>query len=80
MNDEEITDLEEKSNEQSEEEGEEGEEKIDKSDNKANKKSDEDSSCQSEDEQIKKVLSGKINNIQINDLRKMIIEKRKNKK
>ena len=88
MNDEEITDLEEKSNEESEEEreerekgeeGEEGEEEINQSDNEANKISDENSSCESEDEQIKKLLSGKINNIQINDLKRMLIEKRKDK-
>ena len=85
-NDEEITDLEEKSNEESEEEereegeeGEEGEEEINQSDNEANKISDENSSCESEDEQIKKLLSGKINNIQINDLKRMLIEKRKDK-
>ena len=77
MNDEEITDLEEKSNEESEEE--EGEEEINQSDNEAKKISDENSSCESEDEQIKKLLSGKINNIQINDLKRMLIEKRKDK-
>ena len=76
MNDEEITDLEEKSNEESEEEGEE---EINQSDNEAKKISDENSSCESEDEQIKKLLSGKINNIQINDLKRMLIEKRKDK-
>ena len=43
------------------------------------KKSDEDSSYEKENEQIKKLISGKINNIQINDFRKMLIEKRKNK-
>ena len=67
-NDEEITDLEEKSNGESEEEGE-----IDQSDHEANKISDEDSSFESQDEQIKKLLSGKINNIQINDIKKMLI-------
>ena len=85
-NDEEITDLEEKSNEESEEEEEreeggegEEEEEIDQSDKEDNKISDENSSCESEDEQIKKLLSGKINNIQINDLKRMLIEKRKDK-
>ncbi len=54
-------------------------EEINNNDNEVHKTSDEDCSFESDDEQIKKLLSGKINNIQINDLNDMLIEIRKNK-
>ena len=57
----------------------EEEEEINHIDNEVYKISDEESSYESDDEQIKKLLLEKINNIQINDLKKMFIKKRKNK-
>ena len=54
-------------------------EEINNNDNEVHKTSVEDCSCESYDEQIKKLLSGKINNIQMNDLNDMLIDKRKNK-
>jgi len=54
-------------------------EEINNNDNEVHKTSDEDCSFESDDEQIKKLLLEKINNIQINDLKKMFIKKRKNK-
>ena len=54
-------------------------EEINNNDNEVHQTSDEDCSFESDDEQIKKLLSGKINNIQINDLNDMLIEIRKNK-
>ena len=57
----------------------EEEEKINHIDNEVYKMSDEESSYESDDGQIKKLLLEKINNIQINDLKKMFIKKRKNK-
>ena len=82
--DEELTDLDEKNEEEKEEEEEEekkDKEEINDTDNEVNIIGDEDkdSSCESEDEQIKKLISGKINNVKIDDLKKMLLEKIKNK-
>jgi len=65
--------------ERSKEKFEEEEEEINHIDNEVYTISDEESSYESDDEQIKKLLLEKINNIQINDLKKMFIKKRKNK-